>query len=74
VDAPEIIYGLDEFNLDISLYCRKISRASNSADDTAPLRVRHDDCLAGREIACNPQNRTLVEYDYRFDFFPVGLG
>jgi len=74
VDAPEIICWLDEFNLDISLYGWKISRASNSANDITPLRVRKDDRLSRREIACNPQNRSVVEHNHGFGFFPGGLG
>jgi hypothetical protein len=74
VDAPEIVYWLDEFDLDVSLYGWKISRAGHSANDITPLRVRNDDRLAGRKIACNPQNRSVVEHNHSSGFFPVGLG
>jgi hypothetical protein len=69
VDAPEIICRLKEFDLDIPFYGRKISRADNSANNIAPLRVRNDDGLTCREITRKPQNRTIFENNDGPGFF-----
>jgi hypothetical protein len=74
MDAPKVIYGLNEFNLDISLYAWKTPRADHPADDIAPLRVRDDDRLAGGEITGKPENCSIVEHNYSSGFFLGGLG
>ncbi len=61
VDAPEVIYRLKEFDLDIPFYGRKISRADHTANNIAPLRVRNCDGLTWREVTRKPQNRAILE-------------
>lgn len=63
VDAPEVIYRLKEFDLDIPFYGRKISRADHTANNIAPLRVRNCDGLTWREVTRKPQNRAILEHN-----------
>ena len=69
VNPPEVIRGLKEFDLDVSFYSRKISRADHSANNVAPLRVRNDDGLTRREVTRKPQNRSIFEHNDGSCFF-----
>jgi len=70
VDAPEVSYRLEEFNLDITFYSRNIPRVTTGKQHRVFVIGKMTVCPA--EMTRQPENRSIVEHDDGPGFFPVG--